>query len=228
MKKINLSKLLSLTTILVVAIVFSCTDHTEPDPQTGCKLVNGTARLYPCEFEILKVEFCNKLNITDIFGTVTPENPNITLPLSFAWSNFHPSPGYINATFKVKIHIKRISNPAFSTSYQYIMPKVIRQLPVDPNAFGISGFPPIFPPLPVELNMALNEISIVFADASYHASEQILPPLNKPVYSDVSGNVLYLIYNMATATALANTPNNYPTILDVAESHIAINPTLVE
>ena len=228
MKNSYLPKLVSLTFIFVMAVALSCTDHTEPDPQTGCKLVDGTPRLYLCEFEILKVEFCNKLNINDIFGTVMPGHPDITLPVSLAWSSFHPSPGFVDATFKVKIHVKRISNPAFDVFYQYIMPKIIRVLPVGPDAFDISSFPPVFPPLPVRLDMPVGDTSIVIADASYHAREQVLPPLNKPVYSEISGNVLFLIYNMTTAKVLANAPNNYPTILDVAESHIALNPTLVE
>jgi hypothetical protein len=228
MKHSCLSQLVSFTFVIAAAIAVSCTDHTEPDPLTGCKLVDGTPRLYPCEFEILKVEFCNKLNVSDIFGTVMPGHPDISLPVSRAWSSFHPSPGFIDATFKVKIHVKRISNPAFDVSYQYVMPKIIRVLPVGSDAFDISSFPPVFPPLPVRLDMAVGDTSVVIADASYHAREQVLPPLNIPVYSEISGNVLFLIYNMVTAGALAGPPNNYPTILDVAESHIAINPTLVE
>lgn len=228
MKNIYLTKLASLTAIFGVAMAISCTDHTGPDPQTRCKLLDGTARLYPCEFEILRVEFCNQLNLSDIFGAVTPSNPDITLPIRYAWNSFHPSPGFIDATFKVKIYIRRVSNPSFNVSYQYVMPKIIRQLPVGPNGFDISSFPPVFPPQPVRLDMAVGDTSILFADASYHAREQILPPSNGAVYSDLSGNAVFLIYNMTTATALANTPNNYPTILDVAESHIAINPTLVE
>lgn len=228
MKFLYRPKLASLIFIFAAALAVSCTDHTEPDPQTGCKLVDGTARLYQCEFEILKVEFCNRLNINDIFGTVMPGHPDITLPVGLAWSSFHPSPGFIDATYKVKIHVRRISNPAFDVSYQYVMPKIIRVLPVGSDAFDISSFPPVFPPLPVRLDMAVGDTSIVIADASYHAREQVLPPLNVPVYSEISGNVLFIIYNMATASALANAPNNYPTILDVAESHIALNPNLVE
>ncbi len=228
MKYPYLPKLASLTFIIAAAIAVSCTDHNEPEPQTGCKLVDGAPRLYPCEFEILKVEFCKKLDVNEIFGTVIPENPDITLPLSQAWSSFHPSPGFVDVSFKVKIHVKRISSPSFDVFYQYFMPKTIRVLPVGPGSFDISSFPPVFPPLPVRLDMAIGETSVVIADASYHAREQVLPSSYKAVYSDISGNVLFLIYNMATASALANAPNNYPTILDVAESHIAINPTLVE
>ncbi len=227
MKSSQVLKSVLASAIFAIAAVLSCTDHTEPDPQTGCKLVSGAARLYPCEFEIQKVEFCNKLDVNDVFGTVTPGNPNITLPLAMAWSNFHPTPGTVDVTFKVKIHVKRISTPSFNSSYEYIMPKVIGLLPVSQQTFDIIHFPPVFPPVSVRFDMQVNQTSIVFADAFYHATEQSQGSGNF-LYTGISGNVLYLIYNMATATILAGSPNNYPTILDVAEAHIAVNPTLVQ
>lgn len=227
MKSFPLFKLALASALLILAAALSCTDHNEPDPQTGCTLVSGAPRLYPCEFEIQKVEFCNKLDVNDVFGTITPGSPDITLPLAMAWNSFHPTPGTVDATFKVKIHIKRVSMPSFDSSNEYIMPKVTGVLPVSPQTFDISHFPPLFPPVPVRLDMQLNQTTVVFADAFYHATEQSQGS-GGLLYTNISGTVLYLIYNMATAAVLAGPPNNYPTILDVGEAHIAVNPTLVQ
>lgn len=213
--------------LLGMAVVLSCTDHTDPEPTTNCALVSGAPRFFPCEFEIQKVEFCNKLNLNDIFATVTPDNPNITLPLAMAWNSFHPTPGSVDATFKVKLHIKRLSAPSFNNSFEYIIPKVIGQVPVTSQTFDISHFPPLFPPVPVELNMQVNQTTVIFADANYHATEESSPSGDLS-YTAISGNVMFLIYNLATASILVAAPHNYPTILDVSEGHIAINPTLVQ
>lgn len=203
------------------------TPNRSPVPGTNCTLVSGEQRFYPCEFEIVKVEFCNKLDINDVFAMVTPENSDVTLPLGMAWNSHHPTPGTVDATFKVKLHIKRISAPSFDSAYEYVIPEVTGLLPVSPQTFDASHFPPLFPPLPVRLDMAVNETSIVFKDAFYHATEQSSIP-GGTSYTQVSGNVLYLIYNMTTAAVLAAPPYSYPSILDLSEGHIAVNPTLVE
>lgn len=222
-----LFKTVFIAALLGMVVVLSCTDHTDPEPATNCTLVSGAPRLFPCEFEIQKVEFCNKLNVNDIFATVTGDNPNITLPLAMAWNSFHPTPGSVDATFKVKLHIKRISAPSFNSSFEYIIPKVIGQVPVTAQTFDISHFPPLFPPVPVELNMQVDQTLVIFADANYHATEKSSPS-GELSYTALSGNVMFLIYNMATASILAAEPHNYPTILDVSEGRIAINPTLVQ
>ncbi len=51
---------------------------------------------------------------------------------------------------------------------------------------------------------------------------------NKADYSDLTGNTAFLIYNMSAASILAASPHNYHHVFDLAESHIIIEPTIVE
>lgn len=172
--------------MIASAVVLSCTDHDIPDPGTACTRVDGTPRYYPCEFEIVKAEFCNKLDINKIVATVTSENQKVTLPVSAAWRYYHPSPGFVDITYKIKLHIKRVSNPSFATSNQYIIPKTNGRISDLSKFLGINQFPPIFPPLPTMLSIPVGETSVVILDAFDHAKEDFQQPSNKAVYSDIS------------------------------------------
>lgn len=224
----DLSKIIFCCAMMASAVVLSCTDHDIADPGTTCTRVDGTPRDYPCEFEIVKAEFCNKLDINEIIATVTSTSQKVTLPVSAAWSYYHPSPGFADITYKIKLHIKRVSNPSFTTSNQYIIPKTTGRISDLPKFLGINQFPPIFPPLPATLSMSIGETSVVILDAFYHAKEDFQQPSNKAVYSDILGNIMYLIYNMKTAENLAGPPHSYQNILDIAESHITIDTALTE
>lgn len=224
----DLLKIILCCAMIASAVVLSCTDHDIPDSGTACTRVDGTPRYYPCEFEILKAEFCNKLDINEIIATVTSGNQKVTLPVSAAWSYYHPSPGFADITYKIKLHIKRVSNPSFATSNQYIIPKTTGRIPDLSKFLEINQFPPVFPPLSTMLSMPVGETSVVILDAFYHAKENFQQPSNKTVYSDISGNIMYLIYNMKTAENLAGAPHSYQNILDIAESRIIIDPALTE
>jgi len=222
--------LLLITLCLVMSLtagVLSCTDHDIENPETACTRVDGSPRYYTCEFEIVKAEFTNKLSLNEVVATVTPMNRKVNIPVSAAWSYYHPSPGFSDITFKVLLHIKRVSNPSISSSNQYTIPFLNSGTKNMDASFALYQFPPIFPPLSQTISIATGETFVAVVDAFYHVKEDILPG-NKAVYSDISGNTAFLIYNMKTATVLSASPYSYKHVFDLSESHIVIEPTIVE
>lgn len=227
-KKIH--SLLLITACLAIGLsagVLSCTDHNIENPETSCIRVDGSPRFYPCEFEFVKAEFTNKLNRNEVVATVTPKNRKVNIPVNAAWSYYHPSPGYADITFKVLLHIKRVSNPSVSSSNQYVIPFLNSGTTNMDAQFALYQFPPVFPPVSQMISIANGETFITAVDAFYHVKESLLPG-NKAVYSDLTGNTAFLIYNMSAASILAATPHNYHHVFDLAESHIIIEPTIVE
>jgi len=230
MKTIHLLKLATLSAILVAASIISCTDHVTPDPGPDCTLLNGQPRFFPCEFVITKVEFCKDLNILDVFGTVTPAQPDINLPVRYAWSNYNNSPDVKILTYKVKLHIKRIANPPAGGSADYILGKPVGRVS-DIMSFGIAVFPPIHPQVLSFIHpsfLPLGQSTVVVSDAEYAVKIGTLPPMNTTVYSDPIGNVLYNIHNLSTSNLLIAPPHNYSFVVDLAEAHILINPTFAD
>lgn len=226
----NLYHLILMTTcccMMISASILSCTDHAIENPETACVRTDGSPRYFPCEFKIVKAEF-TKFYIGDVIATVTPENRKVTLPVKFAFVNIRPSTGYADVTYKVILYIKRISNPSISSSNQYVIPyltSVVSELDASVSAYR---FTPAYPPLSNNISIAVGDTFRIAMDASYHVKEDLEPTTGKPVYSKPSGVIAYLIYNMKTAAALAAPPNNYQNVLDLAESHIIIEPTFVE
>lgn len=230
MKTICLLKSITVSALLVTASFLACTDHVIPDPESNCTLLNGSARLYSCEFEITKAEFCKGLAINDVFGTVTPEHPEITLPFENAWFNFSAVPNAKNVTYKVKLHIKRIANPSVNASEGYIVDKP-KGTPANilNSTAGEFPLPVLHPQVPTDLqSLPVGNSTVFITDAEYHIEVSYLVPFNTPVYSDFTGNVLFLLHNIATSKMLLVPPHNYKLRIDLAEAHILVRPTFVD
>jgi hypothetical protein len=229
MKVKHLLKLLPLSAILATALALSCTDHEIPETDPICQLANGTPRFYPCEFEIVKAEFVKGLAINDIFATITPQHPDVVLPMQFSWSRLSPTPNTINVTFKVKLYVKRIANASVHASSGYILDKPTGIPSTIASLYSTAFFPPIHPQVPIELNaLPLGDTTVVISDAEYHIMVEYLPPLNTPVYTNFTGNVLYAFHNVETTKVLAAAPHHYLLGVDASEAHIVINPTLTD
>jgi hypothetical protein len=150
--KINrLFKLLPSITILTIALAISCTEHLTPDTNKLCERSDGTPRFYPCEFEIVKAEFAKGLTINDIFATITPQNPDVVLPMQFAWYHFNQNPNTIDVTFKVKLHVKRVANASINPISGYVLDKPTGKPATIASLYSTLSFPPLHPQVPVEL-----------------------------------------------------------------------------
>jgi len=59
MKNYSLIKVFAVSLVLLTAMAFSCQDHhvPDPDPVIKCNRVDGSPRAFPCEFEIIKIEY---------------------------------------------------------------------------------------------------------------------------------------------------------------------------
>ncbi|WP_342088718.1 hypothetical protein [Dyadobacter sp. OTU695] len=213
--------------VILAAAVLSCTDHQIDPPDTGCARVDGSPRYYLCEFQIVKAEFTRGY-LGEVIATATPENRKITLPVSAAFVNIRPVSGYADVTYKVKLYIKRISSPSVSSSDQYVIPHVSAVVSDLDAAISANRFPPLFPPLSTLISIPVGQTFVMAKDASYRVKEDFGQPGGKAVYTNPSGVVAYLVYNMQAANTLAAAPHNYQNILDLAEGHLIVEPAFVE
>ncbi|MCF0049025.1 hypothetical protein MUK70_04105 [Dyadobacter chenwenxiniae] len=109
----------------VLAIAVSCSDHEVPVgnlPESKCKNVDGSDRMYPCEFSIEKITFQGEGGA--VAGTVTGSNQVLALPRSLAKTDSYTGSeeGKIGiAKFGVKITLKRIASPSFPVNEGYLI-----------------------------------------------------------------------------------------------------------
>lgn len=202
----TLQKTLVGFTMLIMAVALSCTDHVDPGPgQSNCLRVNGTPRLYPCEFEIVQIDVMRGSSNTDVYATLTPANHNVHLLTTMAFS--YVRTGLISATlqYKLRLHVKRIAAPAFPTPAGYwISESIPGGAPDDPGVLSPNGYYPA-----PQLNMAIGQTSLVFARVTYSTMDAQL--LGRP--SMVS------IQNPVTYQKLADPPNNYALVRDRSEAY---------
>lgn len=114
----------SLFVFLLLTMVLSCTDHEVPVnlPGSECTAVDGSPRLYPCEFVIESITFLAK-DGTDL-GAVTGSMQNITL--SRFQAKVNTNTGSVAgtsgvATYDVRMRIKRVANPSFPVVTGYLL-----------------------------------------------------------------------------------------------------------
>ena len=110
-----LRKTLAALSMLVMTVALSCTDHVGPvDPgQSNCLRVNGSPRLYPCEFEIVQIDVMSGSSNTDVYATLTPGNHNVHLLTTEAFSYNRTGTTTATLEYKIRLHVKRIASPAF-------------------------------------------------------------------------------------------------------------------
>jgi hypothetical protein len=109
----------------VLMLALSCTDHEVPTgnlPESKCKTVDGTDRMYPCEFSIEKITFLGVGGT--VVGTVTGSEQVLLLPRSMAKGDSYSGnvAGQMGiATFGVRMTLKRIASPSFPVDEGYLI-----------------------------------------------------------------------------------------------------------
>ncbi|WP_342087672.1 hypothetical protein [Dyadobacter sp. OTU695] len=203
--------------LLIIALALSCTDHVNPgEPgQSNCLRVNGSPRLYPCEFEITQIDVMKVSSNTDVYATLTPSNHNVHLLTTMAFSYIRTATTTATLEYKLRLHVKRIAPPTFPTPTGYwISESIAGGEPDDPSVL----LPNRYYPAPI-LNMAVGETSLVFTRLTYYTSDGELQ--GRP--SMVS------IQNPVTYQNLANAPNNYALGRDRSEAYyLPINATYTD
>ena len=218
----TISKAFSVTTICLLGMVLSCTDHEIPEvpnfPESECMLAtNATVpRTYPCEFKIEKLTFYDKTGA--VIGDVTPTSSEITLTRSAAKSDNNPTATALDAigllTFDVKATIKRIATPSLPVVAGY-------QLRYSSHVSGILALTTpgesyqVGPSVPLDIPVGGTaehsfELSYLYQIANTSGGL-------KPVA--FRGLTAFLIYNDATSAALDGHPS---AIGNVAEAYVRI------
>lgn len=212
-----LRKTLAGLSILMMAVVFSCTDHSNPGGpgQPNCLLVNGTPRLYPCEFEIVQIDVMRGSSNTDVYATLTPGNHNVHLLTTLAFSYVRTGTTTATLVYKLRLHVKRIAQPAFPTPAGYwISESISGGEPDDPSVLRPNQYYPA-----PQLNMAVGETSLVFQRMTYFTLDGQLQ----------GGPTMISIQNPVTYQTLADPPNNYALVRDRSEAYyLPINATYTD
>ena len=193
----------------LLVILLSCTDHSNPDPGNpgqGCTRVGGGPRLYPCEFEIVQIDFMRQSSNDASFATLTPSNHDVVLPRSLAFSYQPFSGGSAEILYKIRLHVKRIAAPAFPTPEGYW---ISDSRPMGGTADDESLLAPnIYYPAP-SLNMAVGQTIQVFTKMWISVGPSL----------PTRASLMTSIQNPATFAALKAAPNNYTLVRDLSEAY---------
>jgi len=230
MKNYSLIKIAAMSAVFVTAMAFSCQDHNlpDPDPVVNCKRIDGTPRAFPCEFEIVKVEFLRN-NTSQVVRTVFPSDPNVELPINAAkFYGWGSGRSYIFMQYNIRVHVKRIANPSFLPVGGYevmdysLTPAYPPYPPLHDDLIGPGGWPPPGSPAanPVAFDMAIGETRTVEKMVTMQFNTEF-----PPVTLSYGPNIVSVVNN-TTTIKLINAPYNYDRLRDVHEARIAINPSL--
>ncbi|NIJ52730.1 hypothetical protein [Dyadobacter arcticus] len=223
MKKYStIGKAFSVTTICLLGIVLSCTDHEIPEvpnfPESECMLATSvtTPRTYPCEFKIEKLTFYDKNGA--VIGDVTPTSSEITLTRSAAKDDSNPSAVALNEVgilaYDVKATIRRIATPSFPVVLGYQLrytthPSGVLALTTPGESYQVGASVPLAIPVGGTAEQTF-ELSYLYQIANTMSGL-------KPV--TFRGLTAFLIYNDATSEVLDGHPS---AIGNVAETYVKI------
>ncbi|WP_353720976.1 hypothetical protein [Dyadobacter sp. 676] len=222
MKKRYLLRCAMFSAMLGIITALSCTDHVNPDPPSSCATVAGIPRAFPCEFRILKVEFLRKTSATEVFATVTPDNPDIKLPPGEAkTSGYGSGKSYVFMAFNVRVHIQRIAAPSFLPSVGYELFYYTYDPPLTDDNVG-SFVPSLNPGSPHAFNMPIGGIEVKNLEFLYSFD------LESPWRRQISGVNLVSVANNVTARTLLNAPYSYQLLRDIFETNLYIKASLWE
>jgi hypothetical protein len=233
MRALTLLKTVSLASIFLTAMAFSCQDHDipDPDPVANCKRTNGTDRAFPCEFQIVKLEFLRN-NTNNVVKTFLLGDSTIALPINaserYVWGSKH---AYIWMTYRVRVRVKRIAAASFQPVGGYEL------MPYRLSPEGPPGFP--YPPLhddlvggpwgwgppaspanePLDMSMPIGETRsfVLSLELQFDTETQ---------HGSYFGNHLVGIVNNTTARTLLAAPHNYDRLRDIHEARIVFKPQL--
>ncbi|MCF2489947.1 hypothetical protein [Dyadobacter sp. CY347] len=219
MKTTALIKSACLSSIFFLAMAFSCQDHNIPDPEptASCNLADGTPRAFPCEFEIVKIDFMEK-NAKKVMSTATQSDSNVTLNTAHAASfSVYGIQGYFRSSWRTRITLKRIAASSTPGPNEYITRDIRANNEInDPITTPDSNFKKL------SFNIAVGDTisfaSTVFIEGGYRGGGN---------YS-VSLGYLATIQNVATSALLQKPPYNYTFIQDLAEAKINYFPTIID
>jgi hypothetical protein len=232
MKTLPLMKAVLLTSVFLTAMAFSCQDHhaPDPDPVENCERIDGTARAFPCEFEITKLEFLRN-NTNSVVRTLMQGDTGVALPinasLKFQWLSMRTS---MIMEYRVRVHVKRVANPSFQPVGGYevfayrLSPPGPPGFPFPPIHDDLIGTglwaPPASPPdKPANFNMAIGETR-AFETVLYF---DFVTEIYKDYYF---GKVIVSVINNTTNGKLLAAPYNYDRFRDVHEARIEFRPRL--
>lgn len=210
------TKIYASLAVLMMAFALSCTDHSNPDPGgpggTNCSRVDGTPRAYPCEFEIVKIDFMRQSSNDAVFATITPNNHQVALQAALAFSYVKTGTLTADVVFKVRLHIKRIANPAFPTPGGYWISESVSGGEVDdPSVLRPNRYYPA-PSLP----MAVGETAQVFSRLTFSTLDNMIN----------QSPTMLSIQNPVTYANLTAAPHNYALVRDRSEAHyVGFNTT---
>ena len=233
MKSYPLIKIAALSAVLTTVMAFSCQDHhnPDPDPVTNCERVEGGARAFPCEFEIVKLEFLRGTT-NQVVSTFLPANAKVALPINasqaYFWLSMHSS---VYMQYRVRVHVKRIAAASFHPVGGYEL-VYYRMTPIVP------GYPPVY-------NDIIAEPGVV------QSAGNTLPasPAKRPVNFDMpvgetrtaellvtlgfdyealggvyDGEMTIGVVNNTTALKLSGAPYNYNRGRDIQEAKLSFVP----
>jgi hypothetical protein len=230
----SLLRLLAFSSVLLLAMAFSCQDHNIPDPVTNCNRVDGTPRAFNCEFEFVKAEFYTP-NYTkpgpptkDIYATVTPANPNFDIKEPYAGAFvFNQRVNLYFIQVPAMVTIRRIA-PSATGSNQYMLRKnIMTKSPTDP-AESFSDFSygaPIVDPAPVTIDIPVGgtyTYEVTYGIAGYYE--------DKPGYLDYklpAPDFYLLVQSVETGKKLQQAPYNYTLYRDLAEAKLLLRPKII-
>ncbi|MCF2488049.1 hypothetical protein [Dyadobacter sp. CY347] len=223
MFKLSIASLTLSAAYGILALAISCTDHDVPVsnlPQSKCKNVDGSDRMYPCEFSIEKITFLGAGGA--VVGTVTGSNQTLALPRSLAKTDNYTGneEGKIGtATFGVRITLKRIASPSFPVNEGYLIGIThntsgarILHTSIDGGTYGERD--KMGPP--VALNMAIDETMDVEYEMGFPyrlgmAGSEIVPNVQFPSTS-------FFIDNDVTTLKFPRTTSPYNSVGSVTEA----------
>ncbi|WP_342083632.1 hypothetical protein [Dyadobacter sp. OTU695] len=229
----DLLRVISLSSVLLTAMAFSCQDHNVPDPEpvANCKRIDGTDRALPCEFEITKLEFLRN-NTNNVVRTFLPGDSTIGLPINaslrYVWGSMHAG---LQMTYRMRVYVKRIA-PA---SFQPVGGYEIQPYQLSPSGPPGDPLPPIWddliggpyglnPPAatandPLDMSMAVGETRsyVTTLDLMYNVEY---------LQGQYFGHLMIGIINNTTALTLLAPPYNYNRLRDIHETRIAVKPNL--
>ncbi|SDD45294.1 hypothetical protein SAMN04487996_10167 [Dyadobacter soli] len=227
MKTLTLIKVVSLSSVLMMAMAFSCQDHQVPEPVSNCDRVDGTPRAFPCEFEITKLEFLRK-NTSQVVKTVLPGSPDVQLSSRDALRfNYGSSREYAIADFRVRVHVKRIAAASFLPvgGYEITYYQLSDPVPPFPAAYddifdpSLWSAPPSSPSNPItNLDMLVGETRTVETELN-----MVFDFMGGP---QVFGEIVIGIVNNSTTHTLVAAPYKYDRLRDVHEARIPFKPSV--
>ena len=216
MKKHFFLKVISAFSVVLTAMAFSCQDHFVPEepetaifPANACTLNNGEPRPFPCEFEVVKIDFVYGPKDV-IAGTATQADSVVHLtrahPQTFITWGIH---GGFYSFWRTRVTIRRIANPVGHNSKEYIFREAFR-------GFHDDNRDP-YPITPPDNAFEKHTIDIPIGGTYTFASGFTMEG-GRPTKPTLSQSPYILVQNVATSAILQKPPYSYTNYREIADA----------